>query len=65
MWGRIIAAIGVVFNNSYNNEILSKVRVAFPLSRLAVLTCVDRRLRASGYALPFRHILPCRTCLTT
>lgn len=31
MWGRIIAAIGVVFNNSYNNEILSKATEGFKL----------------------------------
>ncbi len=31
MWGRIVAAIGVVFTNSYNNEILSKAAEGFRL----------------------------------
>lgn len=31
MWGRLIAAIGVVFSNSYNNEILAKATEGFKL----------------------------------
>ena len=31
MWGRIISAIGVVFHNSYNNEILAKATEGFKL----------------------------------